>query len=152
MIENTKRTGMFILCFALLAAALVLSFASCKAASDDTDAVSGPPTGLSYPSLTVNTVVGVPFAAMTPTVGGGAVASYSVSPALPAGLNLDGKTGVISGTPTAATDPVLHTVTADNSAGSATFQLYSKVYSTAGATITGTVTLPGGGDEPGFIR
>ena len=114
---------------------------SCKAASSD-DAVTDPPAALSYPSFVVNAVAGLPFTALTPTVGGGAVAAYSVSPALPAGLSLEGKTGAISGTPTAATDPVLHTVTATNAAGSASFQLYSKVYAAAGATITGTVTLP----------
>jgi hypothetical protein len=40
---------------------------------------------------------------VTPTSGGGPVVAYEVSPALPAGLALDGTTGVITGTPTAPT-------------------------------------------------
>ena len=43
--------------------------------------------------------------------------SYSVSPALPAGLSLNTSTGVISGTPTAVTATATYTVTAGKSAG-----------------------------------
>lgn len=39
--------------------------------------------------------------------------TYSVSPALPAGLELDPATGVISGTPTAAAAPAIYTITGD---------------------------------------
>ncbi|EHR76496.1 MAG: putative PE-PGRS family protein [uncultured Candidatus Poseidoniales archaeon] len=35
----------------------------------------------------------------TPTVNGGTITSWSVSPSLPAGLSLDSSTGAISGTP-----------------------------------------------------
>jgi hypothetical protein len=48
------------------------------------------------------------------------VTSYSVSPALPAGLSLDTASGVISGTPTSVTAKASHTVTATNSGGSTT--------------------------------
>ena len=61
--------------------------------------------------------------ANTPTTTGGAVALYSVSPALPAGLSLSTTTGAISGTPTAVTATASYTVTASNSAGSTTTSL-----------------------------
>jgi hypothetical protein len=75
---------------------------------------------LSYASPQVYEV-GTAIAALDPTVTG-TVASYTVSPALPAGLSLDGTTGRISGTPTAATRST-HTISATNSGGSATFAL-----------------------------
>src|SRR5690606_3497755 len=65
--------------------------------------------------------VGVPITANNATAsGGGPATSYSISPALPAGLTLNTSTGQISGTPTTvagvpATD---YTVTASNSCGS----------------------------------
>ncbi len=49
--------------------------------------------------------------------------SYSVSPALPAGLTLSTSTGVITGTPTVVTTTTSYTVTASNSAGSTTASL-----------------------------
>ena len=51
---------------------------------------------------------------------GGAVASYSISPTLTAGLTLDTATGTISGTPTEAAGSITYTITATNSGGSAT--------------------------------
>jgi len=44
--------------------------------------------------------------------------SYTISSALPAGLSLDGATGVISGTPTAASPAATYLVTTGNSGGS----------------------------------
>jgi hypothetical protein len=57
----------------------------------------------------------------------GSPATFTVSPALPAGLSLDARTGTISGTPLAATTtPAFYTVTAANSFGSisSTIQIY----------------------------
>jgi len=79
-----------------------------------------PPTGLSYPSPN-SFPSGYAITPLNPTVGGGPVSSWSVSPALPAGLTLDGSTGVISGTPTAVTAQAGYTVTASNAAGSTSF-------------------------------
>ena len=57
------------------------------------------PAALSYTSpVTAN--VGTAITALTPTVTG-SVTAYAVAPGLPAGLLLDGGTGMISGTPTA---------------------------------------------------
>uniref|UniRef100_UPI00190035FE beta strand repeat-containing protein n=1 Tax=Prolixibacter bellariivorans TaxID=314319 RepID=UPI00190035FE len=66
---------------------------------------------------------GTAIASLSPTSTGGAVVSYSVSPALPAGLSLNTTTGVISGTPTAITATATYTVTATNTGGSATAQI-----------------------------
>lgn len=71
-----------------------------------------PPTNV----YTVNTAI----SSLTPTNTGGAAASWSVSPGLPAGLSFDTTTGIISGTPTAITATANYTVTATNVTGSAT--------------------------------
>lgn len=76
------------------------------------------PSALSYSSSPVTYTKGTAITANTPTSSGGAVTSYVVSPALPAGLTLNPSTGVISGTPTVATPTASYTVTATNSGGS----------------------------------
>jgi len=68
-------------------------------------------------------VVGAAIAPNDPTSTGGAVASYGVSPALPAGLSLSTTTGIISGTPSATAATTTYTVTATNSGGSTTTTL-----------------------------
>ena len=79
------------------------------------------PSGLSY-TTPVQCTVGTAITTLTPTVTG-SVTSYSVSPALPAGLSLNTTTGVISGTPSAAAAQATYTVTATNAGGSTTFAL-----------------------------
>jgi hypothetical protein len=54
-----------------------------------------------------------------PTLLGGPIANFAISPSLPAGLSLNTATGVISGTPSAVSNGS-YTVTATNTAGSAT--------------------------------
>ncbi|WLT32291.1 kelch repeat-containing protein [Geothrix sp. PMB-07] len=81
------------------------------------------PTGLSYSAYPAVYLVNVAITENKPTTGGGAPTGYSVSPALPAGLNLDASTGVISGTPTTAAAQATYTVTATNGGGSATVAL-----------------------------
>ncbi len=84
----------------------------------------GAPKNLSYSNTpNVGYVTGGIFATMNPTVSGGTVASYSITPALPAGVTLNTTTGVISGTPTTQTNQTNHTVTATNASGSTTAQI-----------------------------
>jgi fibronectin-binding autotransporter adhesin len=79
------------------------------------------PTNLSY--ITPQTYTkNAAITNLTPTVTG-YVASYSVSPALPAGLSMNTSTGVISGTPTVSLPTITYTITATNTAGSTTFPI-----------------------------
>jgi len=63
--------------------------------------------------------IGLAITPDTPTVSG-TVSSYTVSPALPAGLAIDPTSGIISGTPTAISQQTSYTITATNSSGSTT--------------------------------
>jgi len=76
------------------------------------------PTGLAYATSPATYTKGLAIAANTPSNGGGAISSYSVSPALPAGLALDPATGIISGTPTALAPAAIYRITGTNSGGS----------------------------------
>jgi hypothetical protein len=79
------------------------------------------PTALTYASpqtLTVGTALVVP---LRPTVTG-TVSSYTVQPALPAGLLFNGGTGEISGTPAAAASSATYIITARNVAGTTTIR------------------------------
>jgi hypothetical protein len=51
---------------------------------------------------------------------GGAIASYAISPAAPTGLTFNTSTGQLSGTPTQTQSATPYTITATNTAGSAT--------------------------------
>jgi hypothetical protein len=64
--------------------------------------------------------------ALTPAVSG-AMGHYTVSPALPAGLSLDGTSGVISGTPTQASGPATFVVNARGAGVRASFPLVLSV-------------------------
>ena len=78
-----------------------------------------PPSGVSYTPTSVTLTKDVAMTSLMPTVGGGGEAtSWSVSPALPAGLSLNATTGEISGTPTAVTPLTNYTITASNAGGS----------------------------------
>jgi len=102
--------------------------------------------------------VGSPYGPYPPSVSG-TVTGYSVSPALPAGLTLDPTSGVISGTPLAASSATTYTVTASNGAGATTAALTfavlvpppptgltytSPVTGTVGAALTPVVPTLGG--------
>ena len=95
------------------------------------------PSALTYTGSTMVTV-GTAITSLSPTVTG-TVTSYSVSPALPAGLTLNTTSGVVSGTPTAATAQATYTITAMNSYGSTTFPLVLTVNSAASVTVPNVV-------------
>ncbi|WP_338225869.1 beta strand repeat-containing protein [Algoriphagus confluentis] len=81
------------------------------------------PTGLNYTNNTVTYCAGSPITPNNPSFGGGGPATtFSVSPALPAGLSLNTTTGQITGTPTTLTGLAAanYTVTASNSCGNIT--------------------------------
>jgi hypothetical protein len=79
--------------------------------------------------------MGKAMTVLSPTVTG-TVSSYSVSPALPAGVSLSTATGVISGTPTAIAPQATYTITAANATGSTMFAWLLTVKS--GAALSGT--------------
>ena len=87
-----------------------------------------PPSNLSYGIATLNLIKDVAMTAITPTASGSPVSSYSVSPSLPAGLNLNSTSGVINGTPTTLQSSTTYTITATNSAGSTTINLSIGVF------------------------
>lgn len=84
--------------------------------------VKGPPTGLSYSTPNPVYLKSIPIAANSASVTG-TVDSFTVSPALPAGLSLNKTTGAITGTPTAIAAAATYSVTARNPSGSTAFNL-----------------------------
>lgn len=87
------------------------------------------PSGLAYPQTTISTYVGREITPDLPATAG-AVTSWRVDPALPPGLRLDGRTGVIYGTPTAAAPEATYTITGANVSGSLTAQVSVTVHET----------------------
>jgi hypothetical protein len=77
-----------------------------------------PPDGLAYPEACDSYIVGGEAMSLEPIMKQGACCTFSVSPALPGGLELDTTTGIISGSPTQAVDTATYTVTAKNISGS----------------------------------
>ena len=108
--------------FLLAGMAWMAGSISCGGGGSSSSSASTPvaPSGLTYSVNPAVYTVGTPITANCPSCSGGAVASYSVSPALPLGLSLNPATGVISGTPVAVTASAAYTFTATNSAGDAT--------------------------------
>ena len=81
-------------------------------------ALGAPAFSLSQSSEAV--VAGSPIIGYTLSSTGGAVASYSISPAVSSGLSFSSSTGLISGTPTASAAAVTYTITATNATSSTT--------------------------------
>lgn len=113
--------------------ALVVSFSAILTACGGGGGGSGgstlaTPSGLSY-TTPVKATLGEGLSGVTPTVTG-TVSTWSVSPALPAGLSLcpasgnsNCTSGEIFGTPTELSSQTTYTITAGNASGSTTFNL-----------------------------
>jgi DNA-binding beta-propeller fold protein YncE len=96
------------------------------------------PAGLVYGAPAPVYVAGVPITPDVPSASatGATPTSYSVSPELPAGLNLDPVSGIVTGTPSAVSSTIVppppttatYTVTASTSAGSTTAPLTITIY------------------------
>ncbi|MDX1902796.1 MAG: putative Ig domain-containing protein [Thermonemataceae bacterium] len=88
----------------------------CSASAAYSIAVSCPT--ISFTNTTASdATVGTAYNLDASATGNTATLSYSVSPALPAGLSLNTSTGLISGTPTATAASATYTVTASQSSG-----------------------------------
>ena len=94
------------------------------------------PANLSYALNPASYTRGVAIAPNTPSNTGGAVASYSVTPALPAGLTINSSTGVITGTPSVLAASAAWVVTATNAGGSTTATLSLTVTDAAPTSLT----------------
>jgi hypothetical protein len=81
------------------------------------------PANLAYAINPATFTVGTAIPDAAPSFSGGAPTTYSVAPALPAGLTWNGTTGVLGGTPAATAFATRYTVTATNAAGSTTAYL-----------------------------
>jgi len=90
-----------------------------------------PPAELMYPDVSSSYAVGEP-ATVEPQLEGCVGCSFAVEPALPEGMELDAKTGVISGSPVAVCEERTYLVTAKNASGSTNFELSFQVVETLG--------------------
>jgi outer membrane protein OmpA-like peptidoglycan-associated protein len=100
--------------------------------------VSAPAFTLSRPSERANT--GSPMLGFTAISTGGAVASYSISPAAPAGLTFNTITGALSGTPTpTAASNQQYTITATNATAPVATRTYQLQITLAPVLITAPV-------------
>jgi hypothetical protein len=117
--KRHKIATYFQLTFCLIALLFVASFSGCSNGNSNSNSAPTQPSSLVYPQASIRATVGQAISADTPTLIGTAT-GYTVSPALPAGLSLNSATGTLSGTPTVVAPQASYTVTASNSAGSAT--------------------------------
>jgi hypothetical protein len=86
--------------------------------------VSSGGSNLAAPAFTLSQsaetrTVGITNAGYSITSSGGTIDSYTITPALPAGLTFSNSTGLISGSPTETRTATTHTITAINATGSA---------------------------------
>ncbi|MBK7875481.1 MAG: hypothetical protein IPJ77_06980 [Planctomycetes bacterium] len=125
LIERSHRPLSFL--------ALLLALGACAPTSAPppeprvaTLAGPGAPSGLGYSAPSAVYRQHHSIAPNVPTVTG-TVTSFSVQPALPAGLALDPVTGVIDGRPAALARPNTYTVTASNANGSTSAQIALRI-------------------------
>lgn len=80
------------------------------------------PPNISYSPATMSMTYGVPITSWMPT-NTGSIATYSISPALVAGLAFDSNTGAITGFPAVVQNPQNYVVTATNANGVSHFTI-----------------------------
>jgi len=99
--------------------------------------VAAPVIALANNAITAT--VGTAITPVKPTSTGGQVATFSISPALSAGLTFDTSTGTVAGTPTAApAGTTNYTITATNASGTTTVKLKITIAALTKPTITVT--------------
>ncbi|MDP6199487.1 MAG: putative Ig domain-containing protein, partial [Candidatus Poseidonia sp.] len=81
------------------------------------------PYDLVYSPEDMTLTKGTAMTTNTPSVSGGTITSWEISPSLPSGLALSTSTGAISGTPSVVSSSATYTVTASNTGGSDTATL-----------------------------
>ena len=100
-----------------------------------------PPNSIIYSPSSLSLTKGVLMIPATPTVQGGIVATWAISPSLPTGLSMDPSTGEISGTPSTSSTISSYTVYANNSGGSASTIVTIEVNEAVPVIAYGTTTL-----------
>ena len=95
--------------------ATLRTIATTPTVTASSDYAAPPAPAFSYPSPPAPTTAGSPLTTTNPVSTGGDINSYSISPALPNGINIDATTGVISGTPTLSSPTTTYVVTGTQS-------------------------------------
>lgn len=90
---------------------------------------------ITYPNTSYTLYSSEPIASITPSNTGGTVSSWSIAPALPAGLQFDVNTGVISGTPTTSFNATTYTVTGNNDSCASTTSIILNALSCSGFSV-----------------
>ena len=121
-----------------LAGFLLLSLTACGVsirtapeAANSKSAPSDAPRGLTYSMKTLTLIKRVSFSKLTPTLTSGEASNFSISPALPEGLNFESTTGSIGGTPSRVFPLTNYTISANNRKGVVSTNLNLEVLTTS---------------------
>ena len=98
---------------------------------DFTDTTDDREIAISYPVTVLDLTINQAMSSLSPTVTGGNVTNWSISPTLPNGLTFN-ETGVLTGTPSTNTSTIQYTVTAINGQYTAIATLTITVYEVTG--------------------
>jgi hypothetical protein len=109
------------------------------------------PTALTYSANPAVYTVNVAIVGNFPSNSGGAIASYAVAPALPAGLSLNTTTGEVTGTPIATAATAAYTVTGTNASGHTSVSLTITVNPVGVEPTCGSMSLGNNASLNGYI-